>query len=165
MFTSLYHGDFEKIGDLLQEKTDGFKDFTLLTNIPYGVQSREKQHTSIRDTQNLYRRLGRFIQRVSVPVQETTTIEASQSELSVIRHDSLRNLEHAYVLARSTHFGHELSFEKYSNSGWQNMLHFSNGGISVNLLRFDMTRKSKVKHVIGAYKDMDRLSEDITKLN
>ena len=50
-----------------------------------------------------------------------------------------------------------MSFEKYSNCGWHNILHFANGGISVNLLRFDMARKSKVKHVIGAYKDMNRL--------
>ena len=33
---SLYHGDFERIGGELSAKTDGFKDFTLLTNVPYG---------------------------------------------------------------------------------------------------------------------------------
>jgi len=74
-----------------------------------------------------------------------------------------QNLEHAYILARSTHFGHEMSFEKHSNCGWQNVLHFSNGGINVNLLRFDMARKSQVKNVIAAYKDMDRLETGFTR--
>jgi len=64
---SLYHGDFEKVGNQLIERTEGLKDFTLLANIPYGVQSVEKQHQSTKDLQQLYRRLGRFIQRISVP--------------------------------------------------------------------------------------------------
>jgi hypothetical protein len=33
---SLYHGDFEKIGKQLAPLTDNFKDFTMLSNIPYG---------------------------------------------------------------------------------------------------------------------------------
>lgn len=33
---SLYHGDFDKIGQLLAEKTDNFKDFSIVTNIPWG---------------------------------------------------------------------------------------------------------------------------------
>ena len=36
---SLYHGDFEKIGHELAVKTNGFEDFTLLMNVPYGEQS------------------------------------------------------------------------------------------------------------------------------
>lgn len=69
-----------------------------------------------------------------------------------------RKLEQVYIVARSTHYGHEMNFEKFSNCGWRNTLHFSNGGISVNLLRYDMERKSKVKRVISAYKDLDRLA-------
>ena len=58
---SLYHGDFEQIGHQLAERTNGFKDFTLLMNVPYGHQSSRAQKTTVKDTQNLYRRLGRFI--------------------------------------------------------------------------------------------------------
>ena len=58
---SLYHGDFEKIGHQLAERTNGFKDFTILTNVPYGVQSATAQKTSVYDTQTLYRRFGKFI--------------------------------------------------------------------------------------------------------
>jgi hypothetical protein len=47
---SLYHGDFEKVGNELLDRTDGLKDFTLLTNIPYGVQSLEKQRKTITET-------------------------------------------------------------------------------------------------------------------
>ena len=54
----------------------------------------------------------------------------------------MRNLEHVYVVAQSQHYGHEMSFEKYSNCGWDRPLHFSNGGLSVNLLRYNMTKKS-----------------------
>ena len=50
-----------------------------------------------------------------------------------------------------------MSFEKYSNCGWDHVLHFSNGGISVNLLKLDMDKKSEVKQTISAYKEMDRL--------
>jgi hypothetical protein len=35
-FLSLYHGDFEKVGKQLAPITSNFKDFTLLSNIPYG---------------------------------------------------------------------------------------------------------------------------------
>lgn len=58
---SLYHGDFETIGHELASLTNGFEDFTLLMNVPYGEQSARFQRTNVRDTQNLYRRLGRFL--------------------------------------------------------------------------------------------------------
>ena len=35
-FMSLYHGDFENIGHELAAYTNGFEDFTLLMNVPYG---------------------------------------------------------------------------------------------------------------------------------
>jgi hypothetical protein len=75
------------------------------------------------------------------------------------------NLAHTYIVARSTHYGHEMSFEKYSNCGWDNVLHFSNGGISANLLKLDMDKKSKVKQVISAYKEMDRLEAGKTEMS
>lgn len=57
----------------------------------------------------------------------------------------MRNLEHVYILAKSHHYGHELSFQKYAGGGWANILHFSNGGLSVDLLRMDQSRISKSK--------------------
>ena len=50
-----------------------------------------------------------------------------------------------------------MSFEKYSNCGWSKELHFSNGGISVNLLKKDMSQISKVKQTIEAYKQIDNV--------
>jgi hypothetical protein len=38
-FLSLYHGDFEQIGSRLVDTTDGLRDFTLIANVPYGIQS------------------------------------------------------------------------------------------------------------------------------
>ena len=35
-FMSLYQGDFETIGHELAKRTNGFEDFTLLMNVPYG---------------------------------------------------------------------------------------------------------------------------------
>ena len=64
-----------------------------------------------------------------------------------------------FVLAKSRHYGHELSFEKYSNCGWHNQLHFSNGGLSVNLLKLDMARKSEVKKTLSAYKSIGALAD------
>ena len=35
-YMSLYHGDFATVGSKLAPLTDNFKDFTILTNPPYG---------------------------------------------------------------------------------------------------------------------------------
>ena len=54
-----------------------------------------------------------------------------------------KNLEHVFILAKSHHYGHELAFQKYAGAyngkgaGWASALHFSNGGLSVDLLRMD----------------------------
>ena len=40
-YLSLYHGDAIKVGDQLADLTDGFKDFSLITNIPYGTYMKE----------------------------------------------------------------------------------------------------------------------------
>lgn len=60
-----------------------------------------------------------------------------------------------FVLAKSRHFGHELSFEKFSNCAWKNSLHFNNGGLAVNLLKLAQKSKlSPVKQTISAYKQL-----------
>jgi hypothetical protein len=41
-YLSLYHGDFNVIGQRLKEVTNDFENFTLLMNVPYGYQSEEK---------------------------------------------------------------------------------------------------------------------------
>ena len=58
---SVYHGDFQLIGHRLAENTKGFEDFSILTNVPYGVQSKEKQRQTDTDLHNLYRRFGKFL--------------------------------------------------------------------------------------------------------
>ena len=35
-YLSLYHGDFNKVGQRLQVLTENFRQFTLLMNVPYG---------------------------------------------------------------------------------------------------------------------------------
>lgn len=47
---SLYHGDFETVGHELALITNGFKDFTLLMNVPYGHQSAVAMRHEVRDT-------------------------------------------------------------------------------------------------------------------
>lgn len=64
-YLSLYQGDFQSIGTQLYQLTDNFKDFTIVTNPPYGHQSAEKQRMSRNDTQNLYRRFGKFLASIS----------------------------------------------------------------------------------------------------
>jgi len=41
-FLSLYHGSFDKIGHKLGQLTNGFEDFSIITNVPYGEQSQEQ---------------------------------------------------------------------------------------------------------------------------
>ena len=50
--------------------------------------------------------------------------------------------KNTYIVAKSTHYGHKLSFEKYTNSGWDKIMHFNNGGLNVNLLRLDKSKFS-----------------------
>lgn len=132
---SLYHGDFEQIGHELAVLTDGFKDFTVIANIPYGHQSAQYQKHSVRDTQNLYRRLGRFLGLYSKQennskgkpaqlrddreskklllgdLEQATDAAAVSTEVAGRANERQRNnLEHVYILARSHHYGHELSF-------------------------------------------------------
>ena len=40
---SVYHGDFQDVGHKLAHVTDQFKDFSIITNVPYGIQSHIKQ--------------------------------------------------------------------------------------------------------------------------
>lgn len=62
---------------------------------------------------------------------------------------------HVFVVAKSRHYGHELSFEKFSNCGWESKLHFNNGGLAVNLLQMDYSKLSKVRHTLSAYQSFD----------
>lgn len=64
----------------------------------------------------------------SKPVQANDSVSTEVKDLG---------LEHVYILAKSHHYGHELSFQKFSNCGWENTLHFSNGGLSVNLMKLN----------------------------
>ena len=54
-----------------------------------------------------------------------------------MQRESADSEPHVFVVVKSRHYGHELSFEKFSNCGWENNLHFNNGGLSVNLLKMD----------------------------
>ena len=58
------------------EKTDNFKDFTILTNVPYGVQSKTMQRHSDSDLQNLYRRFGRFLTKNLAHLEKNTFVVA-----------------------------------------------------------------------------------------
>lgn len=133
---STYQGDFQDIGYRLAEATDNFLDFSILTNVPYGVQSKVKQRQTDTDLHHLYRRFGRFLRLFP-------------------------NIEYnAFVLAQAHHYGHKLSFEKFSNCGWRKEIAFTNGGIGVHLLRLDMSQLSETKQTIDAYKEIDALPEN-----
>jgi len=66
---SLYQGAFTDIGPIMAELTNGFEDFSIMSNIPYGVQSRNNQGNFSRRREknydfhlkNTYRNLGRFL--------------------------------------------------------------------------------------------------------
>jgi hypothetical protein len=59
-----------------------------------------------------------------------------------------------YVLAQAHHYGHKLSFEKFSNCGWDKLLVFNNGGLGVHLLKLDMSKVSEVKQTMQAYQEL-----------
>jgi hypothetical protein len=66
--------------------------------------------------QNLYRRFGRFLAK------------------------NMGNLEkNTFVVAQANHYGHKLSFEKFSNCGWGKELFFNNGGLNAYLYKLDMS--------------------------
>lgn len=122
----------------------------------------------VRDTQNLYRRLGRFLktlpveasnepkeissleEAINIPTEETKAITLAKKEESI-------RAPKVFVVAKSRHYGHDLSFEKYSNCGWQSQLHFSNGGLAVNLLRMDPGKLNRTRHTLSAYQSIDNM--------
>lgn len=65
-----------------------------------------------------------------------------------------------YVVAQAHHYGHKLSFEKFSNCGWGKELAFVNGGIGVHLLKLDMSKLSESRQTIDAYKEIDQLPDN-----
>ena len=108
--------------------------------MPYGVQSKENQKHSDTDLHRLYRRFGRLL----------------------LTYPNL-NLN-AYVVAQAHHYGHKLSFEKFSNCGWSKELTFVNGGIGVHLLKLDASKVSESKQTLEAYKEIDRIGEERDKV-
>jgi hypothetical protein len=80
-----------------------------------------------RDTQNLYRRLGRFLK--TIPIQSSADwkpISSLEEAINIPDPDTKTvvkadesNLAKIFVVAKSRHYGHDLSFEKYSNCGWK----------------------------------------------
>ena len=56
-----------------------------------------------------------------------------------------------FFVARSVHHGHSLSFARHSGLGLRSLLHFGNGGIPVDLLKWDRNAVSKTKKTLEAY--------------
>ena len=50
VYLSLYNGSFNQIGLSLCEMTDNFKDFSIISNIPYGKQSIDKAGQNLKKT-------------------------------------------------------------------------------------------------------------------
>jgi hypothetical protein len=67
----------------------------------------------------------------------------------------------SYIVAQAHHHGHDLSFEKYSNLGWEPLLHFSNGGVNVNLLKWNQQRVSKARQRLQAYDELNQIGAGI----
>ena len=56
-----------------------------------------------------------------------------------------------YVVARKMKYSNPISFIKLSNCGWKSQLDFTNGGINVNLLKYDRKKLSQRRELIKAY--------------
>lgn len=114
-FFSFYQGDFERIGAHILDCYGSFKDFNIITNIPYGKQvlhpkqaknMKRKVEKGIVDSnklkyqnselQNLFRRFGRFCEVYGKSMDDNI-----------------------YVVARKMKFSNPFSFEKFSNIGWE----------------------------------------------
>ena len=57
-FLSLYHGSFDSIGPQLAQITNHFEDFSIISNVPYGIQSNQYQNMNLQKT---YRSFGNFL--------------------------------------------------------------------------------------------------------
>ena len=103
-----------------------------MANVPYGVQSAQasnkKENKYIYHLQKTYRTFGKLL---------STNLGERAAQ----------NLERngTFVICQSHHYGHQMSFQKYSNLGWEDLLHFSNSGINVNLVKWNQKKISKPK--------------------
>ena len=60
-------------------------------------------------------------------------------------------IKDAYIVARRMAYANPMSFEKYSNIMWDTQMGFKNGGMNVNLLKYQPGKKNKPKETVKAY--------------
>ena len=89
---------------------------TIVTNVPYGVQSQQRGRSSEEETQALYRRFGRWL----------------------VHNKDLANV---FVVARKTDPRSKSNFMRASGLHWDTELDFNNGGLNVFLLRLNREKQ------------------------
>lgn len=115
-FFSFYRGDFEVVARHLRECYGSFEHFNIITNVPYGdkvmspkrakntkrkvekgIIPAEEQKYEYAGIQNLFRRFGQLALHIAPEMNDNI-----------------------YVVARNMRNSNPLSFERYSNAGWDN---------------------------------------------
>ena len=146
-FFSFYKGDFEVVARHVRECFDSFEHFNIVTNIPYGekvMQPKRAKNTKKKiekgiilaedqkfeysEIQNLFRRFGKLALHIAPEMNDNI-----------------------YVVARKMRNSNPLSFERYSNAGWDPIMDFYNGGLNVNMLKINPQKISKATELVNAY--------------
>ena len=146
-FFSFYKGDFEVVARHIRECFGSFEHFNIVTNIPYGekvmqpkrakntkkkiekgIILAEDQKLEYSEIQNLFRRFGKLALHIAPEMNDNI-----------------------YIVARKMRNSNPLSFERYSNAGWDPIMDFYNGGLNVNMLKINPQKISKATELVNAY--------------
>lgn len=144
-FFSFYKGDFDTVAHQIISWYGSFKDFNIITNVPYGKQVlHPKQVKNINKKtdkgliegnkyqfaaiQNTFRRFGKLLKEIGPEINDN-----------------------AYVVCRKMRHSNPMSFEKLSNIGWDHQMDFYNGGLNVNLLKLNSSKVHKNREIIKSY--------------
>jgi 23S rRNA G2445 N2-methylase RlmL len=146
-FFSFYKGDFETIAHHILECYGSFKDFNIITNVPYGKQVLHPKRA---------KNLNKKVEKGIVPAEDVK-YQYSAIQNTFRRFGKLCEAigpqmdNNIYVIARKMRHSNPMSFEKLSNVSWDHQLDFTNGGLNVDMLKFNSKKINRAKEIIKIY--------------
>ncbi|CAI2363892.1 unnamed protein product [Moneuplotes crassus] len=148
-FFSFYKGDFEAVAHQIHSTYGSFKDFSIITNVPYG-----KQILHPKQAKNLDKKMAKGIIDQKKRGYQYTGIQDVFRRFGHLCNQIAPEMNNEiYVVARKMRYSNPLAFTRLSNCGWKSQLDFVNGGINVNLLKYDQSKLSKNRELLKIYSE------------
>jgi 23S rRNA G2445 N2-methylase RlmL len=145
-FFSFYKGDFEAVGQHLLSVYGSFKDFSIITNVPYG-----KQVMHPKQSKNFKRKIGKDLVDSKQKYQYSSIQDTFRRFGRLLTQIGPQMDDNVYIVSRKMRFSNPMNFTKLTNVGWDTQMDFVNGGINVNLLKLNSKKVHKNREIINSY--------------